>query len=152
MFLKSKISVIYKNLFHVLTHAHITDFSWHSVQMHECSRISVSFLLQHTVQFITVAIYALHCVVFKAVFQNSSDASLLPGNSCPGTEMNGCPWALSLFLHLHLYLDILVLFNGSIKQKPGFNRKAVSNTINHWPVWFTGWPRARRLVQQNFPL
>lgn len=55
--------------------------------------------------------YALHSVVFKAVFRNSSDASLLPGNSCPGTEMNECPWALSLFLHLHLYLDIFVLFN-----------------------------------------
>lgn len=23
--------------------------------------------------------------------------------------MNECPWALSLFLHLHLYLDIFVL-------------------------------------------
>lgn len=60
--------------------------------------------------------YALHSVVLKAVFRNSSDASLLPGNSCPGTEMNECPWALSLFLHLHLYLDIFVLFNVSTTE------------------------------------
>lgn len=140
------------HVFHVLTRAHITDFSWHFLCKSKnlagpqwafyCSTLYSLSLLQ----------YALHCVVFKAVFQNSSDALLLPGNSCPGTKMNECPWALSFFLHLHLYLDILVLFNGSIKHRPGFNRKAISNTINRWPVWFTGRPLARRLAQQNFLL
>lgn len=101
--------------------------------MHERSMALVSLVLPAAHCSLSVLQYALHCVVFKAVFQNSSDASL-PGNSCPETEMNECPWALSLFLHLHLYLDILVLFNGSVKHRPGFNVKAVCNTINPSPV------------------
>lgn len=46
---------------------------------------------------------ALNCVALCSV-QGQTQQSfriilmpwLLPGNSCPGTEMNGCPWALSL--------------------------------------------------------
>lgn len=42
----------------------------------------------------------LHCVVFKGTICTLRIIPmpwLLPGNSCPGTEMNRCPWALFSF-------------------------------------------------------
>lgn len=56
---------------------------------------------------------------------------LLPGNSCPGTEMNGCPWALSLSSSPSLPLSFFSSQCLSLTQTVKFSVKAVSCSFLH---------------------
>lgn len=81
---------------------------------------------------VVICCFALNCVASCSV-QGQTQRSfriilmprLLPGNSCPGTEMSGCPWALfsffvSIFTFIFFFFSMSLTHSDCVECKCSF--------------------------------
>lgn len=97
----------------------------------------------------TVFCGSIHCIALCSIQGQTQQSfriilmpSLLPGNSCPGTEMNGCPLALFLSSSPFLPSSFFLLLNVSHSQNLISGVNVVSLTqqthMSPWKCFFCG--------------